>query len=58
MKTDEEHVKDCIQPDGGLFSLGWYLSWSPGQKEAVLDGEFTAAALRAIAEHMEKINGA
>jgi hypothetical protein len=41
-----------IQPDGGLYDLGWYLAWTPGDKRARLDGEFTAQELRAIADHM------
>jgi hypothetical protein len=39
--------------DGGLFDLGWYLSWTPGNNAAILDGRFTAADLRAIADHMD-----
>ena len=48
-------VKEAVQPDGGLFDLGWYLAWSPGHDTATLDGEFTADDLIAIAEHMKKI---
>jgi hypothetical protein len=49
----KENVRKTISPDGGLFSLGWYLGWVPGDEKATLDGEFTAAELRAIADHME-----
>lgn len=48
-----QHVAEAIQPDGGLFNLGWYLGWTPGDSEAVLDGRFTADELRAIADHMD-----
>lgn len=47
-------VKAAIQEDGGLYDLGWYLGWTPGDEEAVLDGRFSAAELRAIADHMER----
>jgi len=47
-------LADCITPDGGLYSLGWYLGWTPGDERAVLDGEFTAKDLIDIAEHMLK----
>jgi len=40
--------------DGGLSSgASPYLDWQPGQQTAVLDGDFTAAELRAIADHMQ-----
>ena len=40
---------DDIQKDGGLYSLGWYLSWSPDRDIACLDGEFSTDDLEAIA---------
>lgn len=43
-----EILKEAIKPSGGLYNLGWYLDWS-GQKTAVMDGEFTADQLEAIA---------
>lgn len=46
-------VKACVRPDGGLYDLGWYLGWTPHERAATLDGRFTAAELRAIADHME-----
>ena len=49
-----DHLADCRMPDGGLLSMSWYLRWYPWAKEATLDGEFTAAELRAIADHMDK----
>lgn len=47
------HLLDgAIEPDGGLYNLGWYLAWKPGQENATLDGMFDAAQLRAIADWM------
>lgn len=43
-----------IQTDGSLYDLGWYLSWSAGDPQAVLDGRFSSGELRAIADHMDK----
>lgn len=45
------------QENGGLYSLGWYLSWEVGQKKATLDGEFTADELAEIAAHMKETDG-
>ena len=50
----EEQVRNILKPDvieanGGLYSLGWYLGWTPGSKDATLDGLFTADELEAIA---------
>jgi hypothetical protein len=47
-----ERLKKHIMPDGGLFSLGWYLLWHPNDPEACLDGDFTADDLLAIAIYM------
>lgn len=41
-----------IQEDGGLYCLGEYLAWSPGDETATLDGQFTAERLEAIAAWM------
>lgn len=51
MNIDEARIilADEIMPEGGLFSLGWYLSWKVGKEDAVLDGQFTADQLEAIA---------
>ncbi len=46
-------MRKAIQPDGGLYDLGWYLAWTPGDETATLDGAFTAQQLRDIALHME-----
>jgi hypothetical protein len=50
-------LSSSIHPDGGLYNLGWYLSWVPGSNRAALDGEFTADELEAIACWMRKGNG-
>jgi hypothetical protein len=44
-----EILKKEVQGDGGLYSLGWYLAWTPGDLDATLDGQFTADDLEAIA---------
>lgn len=49
----DDLVKDAIEPDGGLFCLGWYLSWTPGEPTACLDDRFTAKQLRDIANWMD-----
>lgn len=51
-----EEVKLPITKDGGLYDLGWYLAWEHGDDDAVLDGRFTPADLRAIADHIDKTN--
>jgi hypothetical protein len=38
----------CLD-DGSLYSIGWYLNWDPGNKDADLDGQFSADQLEAIA---------
>lgn len=43
---------EIFQPDGSLASLGWYLDWPVGDREATLDGAFTADELEAIASWM------
>lgn len=42
-------LSDSITPDGLLHNIGWYLSWKPGAAAAILDGQFTADDLEAIA---------
>jgi len=49
-----KEIAKAASSDGGLFSLGWYLSWSPSSEQAALDGEFTSAELRAIADYMDE----
>ena len=49
---NEEIARDVlhefIQPDNGLFNLGHYLAWTPGDDEIVLDDGFTVDELEAI----------
>jgi hypothetical protein len=44
----QEILKEYIQPDGGLYCLGHYLAWTPGDKEITLDCKFEVAELEAI----------
>jgi len=37
-----------ISDDGGLFSPGHYMGWTPGDEEIVLDSRFTLEELEAI----------
>ena len=48
-KKAKELLAPAIQTDGWLFNLGWYLNWKLGDKDATLDGSFTADDLEAIA---------
>ena len=53
LQGDISVLNEDVSKDGGLFNLGWYLGWTPGNEDAVLDGDFTAKDLRAIACYME-----
>jgi hypothetical protein len=49
-----EILTDCIEAGcppvkNQLHSLGWYLSWNPGDEQATLDGDYSAEDLEAIA---------
>lgn len=49
-------IAAAIQVNGDLNSMGSdldYFTWSKGDRDAVVDGNFTAAQLRAIADHMD-----
>ena len=48
-----EQFDKSVKPNGVLWDTDWYLAWTPGNREATLDGEFTSAELRQIASHME-----
>lgn len=53
--TDTILINDIrIEPDGGLRSSWDYLDYVAGQGDAVFDGTFDVAELRAIADHIEK----
>ena len=45
----KEILKSYIQPDGGLYCLGHYMDWPPGDKEITLDCRFELEELEAIA---------
>ena len=44
----KEVLKDCIQPDGGLFCLVHYLSWRPGEDNVTIDCDLGLEELEAI----------
>lgn len=44
-----ELLSGAVDKDGGLYNLGWYLGWTPGESDATLDGQFTADDLEAVA---------
>jgi len=46
-------LSDYLKPDGSLLRLLPYLRWNVGEETATLDGDYTAAELRAIADHMD-----
>jgi hypothetical protein len=39
---------DTLKQDGGLYCLGHYMAWTPGDDTATLDSQFTADELEAI----------
>ena len=48
-KDKATHIlRDYIQPDRGLYCLGHYLAWTPGDDEITLDCRFTVDELDAI----------
>jgi hypothetical protein len=48
-------AEDIKTVSGGLvYCIERYINWEPCDKEVQLDGDFTAAELREIADHMEK----
>lgn len=54
-----ERISKTLRPDGSLYSHdagGFYdyVSWRPGQATVTLDGDFTPAELRWIANQIEK----
>ena len=54
-------IDSAIRPDGSLDSGAdlepSYFTFYPGNHHAILDGEFAAATLRAIADYMEAHGG-
>lgn len=49
---DEQRAREIlggmIQPDGGLYNLGHYIAWTPGEEDVRLDDRFTVEELEAI----------
>ena len=43
---------DTVQSDGRLYDQGWYCRFTPGDRTAILDGDFDADDLEAIAIYM------
>ncbi len=43
-----------VHDDGSLTAERDYVSWSPSDRTAILDGEFTVEQLEAIAQHMRR----
>lgn len=52
------YLGDTVTHAGNLYELGWYLAWNKTEGFAVLDGEFSADDLEAIAVYMrgEKVS--
>lgn len=49
-----EILKSAIKPSGALLDRVAYMSWEPGDSDVVLDGQFTAEELEAIAFWMRR----
>jgi hypothetical protein len=47
-------IRRFTRRDGGLASLYPLVSWIPGETVVILDGEFSAAQLREMADHMDR----
>ena len=47
-------LADYIQPGGGLYCLGHYLSWGVGARSITLDCEFSLEELEAIVWWMKQ----
>ncbi len=48
-KAKEILEEEVFTKNGGLYSSGWYLNWEINERDAFLDGIFTADELEAIA---------
>ena len=53
-ETRAELIANAVQPNGNLYDLGWYLAYEVGDRDATLDGRFTAEEMRAIADYMDR----
>ena len=45
---------ECTQSDNSLYSLDWYVRWDDDMSAVILDGEFEAEDLEAIAWWMKR----
>lgn len=56
-RNAEQWMKTAKQDDKSLFCEGVAsIKWRPGDRTTILDGEFTSAELRLIADHMDVVN--
>lgn len=55
-KQAREILGDTITPKGDIYRLGWFVQWRRGDSITVLDGEFSADDLEAIAWWMRNGN--
>ena len=46
-------IRDAIDSDGTLYSLGWYVCWNGGEKSITLDGHFSVEELEAIVVYIQ-----
>ena len=46
-------LKEHIQADGSLYSLGHYLAYTPGEGRIILDDQFDSEELEAIVVYMQ-----
>lgn len=51
-----EILRASIKESGALYNPGEFLAWDPGDKNAVLDGQFSAEYLEAVAWWMKHQN--
>ena len=48
LEEAQKELGEDIQADGGLYNLGHFLHWSPGDATVCLDDYFTIKELEAI----------
>lgn len=49
-----DNMSKAVKPDGGLFlTSGVWISWSVGDNEITLDGNFTLEQLEFIVAHIK-----
>lgn len=55
LEEAKEILKDEIQPDLGLYCLGHYMAWTPGDKSITLDCSFDVEELEAIVTYIKSM---